>query len=152
MGQPSRRVTERLTHGRNYRRGRGTEHRRATLGTTRASGDRFLQGSVLGHRGVSGGTDDSRDVVAQLSVGDATFWVSDESPAHENFSPESLGGGTVRMLLIVDDPDRAMDRAKTAGATEVYAVAEARLAPRPGEGPVRPPLGDREAARTLAAT
>jgi PhnB protein len=39
-----------------------------------------------------GGTDDHEDIVAQLSVGGATFWVADESPAHANYSPESLGG------------------------------------------------------------
>ena len=71
-----------------------------------------------------GGTDEHPDVVAQLSVGDASFWVSDESPANANFSPESVGGGTVRMLLIVDDPDAAVDRAKAAGATEIYPVGE----------------------------
>jgi PhnB protein len=71
-----------------------------------------------------GGTDDNPDVVAQLSVGDASFWVSDESPPHANFSPESVGGGTVRMLLIVDDPDSAVERAKAAGATQVYPVDE----------------------------
>src|SRR5207249_4361278 len=51
-----------------------------------------------------GGTDENEAVVAQLSVGDATFWVADESPPHQNFSPESLGGSTTRMLLIADDP------------------------------------------------
>jgi PhnB protein len=71
-----------------------------------------------------GGTDEHPDVVAQLSVGDASFWISDESPANANFSPESVGGGTVRMLLIVDDPDAAVDRAKAAGATEIYPVGE----------------------------
>ena len=55
-----------------------------------------------------GGTEENRAVVAQLTVGDASFWVADESPAHENFSPESVGGGTVRMLLIVDDPEAAV--------------------------------------------
>jgi PhnB protein len=64
------------------------------------------------------------EIVAQLSVGDASFWVSDESPEHGNFSPESLGGSTTRMLLIVDDPDAAVARAVGAGATEVYPVAE----------------------------
>ena len=36
---------------------------------------------------------DSEDgkVVAQLAVGTSDFWVADESPAHQNFSPESLG-------------------------------------------------------------
>jgi hypothetical protein len=71
-----------------------------------------------------GGTDDQEDVVAQLSVGNASFWVADESPAHGNFSPESIGGGTVRMLLIVDDPQSVLDRAVTAGATEIYPVGE----------------------------
>jgi PhnB protein len=72
-----------------------------------------------------GGTDRHPDVVAQLTVGDASFWVADESPEHGNFSPESLGGGTVRMLLLADDPDAAIERAKAAGATEVYPVGEA---------------------------
>jgi PhnB protein len=71
-----------------------------------------------------GGADDSPELVAQLAVGDASFWVSDESPEHANYSPESLGGGTVRMLLVVDDPDAAVERAKAAGAREVYPVAE----------------------------
>lgn len=71
-----------------------------------------------------GGTDENQDVVAQLSVGNASFWVSDESPAHGNFSLESLGGGTVRMLLIVEDPDAMVARAVAAGAGEVYAVGE----------------------------
>ena len=72
-----------------------------------------------------GGTDDFPDVVAQLTVGTASFWVSDESPEHDNFSPETVGGGTVRLLLVVDDPDAAVARAVAAGATEVYPVGEA---------------------------
>jgi PhnB protein len=71
-----------------------------------------------------GGTDDHPAVVSQLSVGDSSFWVADESPEHANFSPESVGGGTVRMLLIVDDPDAAVDRAVAAGASEVHTVSE----------------------------
>jgi PhnB protein len=72
-----------------------------------------------------GGTEDNPAVVAQLSVGRSSFWVADESPPHANFSPESLGGGTVRMLLTADDPDAAVRRAVAAGATEVYPVGEA---------------------------
>jgi PhnB protein len=71
-----------------------------------------------------GGTDDSPEVVAQLSVGSASFWVSDEAPASANFSPESVGGGTVRMLLIVDDPSAALEQAKLAGAAGVYPVTD----------------------------
>jgi PhnB protein len=59
-------------------------------------------------------------IVAQLSIGeDATFWVADESPENFNFSPETVGGGTVRMLLLVDEPDAAITRAVDAGATLV---------------------------------
>jgi len=63
-------------------------------------------------------------VVARLSVEGAEFWVSDESPEHRNFSPETLGGGSVRMILSVADPDAAFARAISAGATEVYPVSE----------------------------
>lgn len=63
-------------------------------------------------------------IVVQLSVGEATFWVADESPPHANFSPETVGGGTVRMLLIVDDPDASIARAVAAGATEVYPASD----------------------------
>jgi PhnB protein len=62
-------------------------------------------------------------VVAQLSVGQADFWVADESPEHKNFSPETLGGGSVRMVMVVDDPDAAFDRAIAAGATQIWPVA-----------------------------
>lgn len=71
-----------------------------------------------------GGTDENPDVVAELTVGDSSFWVSDESPANKNFSPESLGGSTVRLLLVVDDPQSVVERAVALGAAEVVPVAE----------------------------
>jgi len=63
-------------------------------------------------------------VVARLSVGTAEFWVADESPEHQNFSPESLGGGTVRMVMVVEDPDASFDRAVASGAKVVTPVAD----------------------------
>ena len=69
--------------------------------------------------------DPSGAVVSRLSVEGAEFWVADESPAHLNFSPESLGGGTVRLILTVPDPDAMFARAVQAGASEVVAVQEA---------------------------
>ena len=63
-------------------------------------------------------------VVAQLAVDGAEFWVADESPDHLNFSPESLGGGTVRMVLITEDPDATFQRAVAAGATVVWPVED----------------------------
>jgi PhnB protein len=59
-------------------------------------------------------------VVAQLSVNGAEFWLADESPEHLNFSPETLNGGTVRIILTTDDPDAAYCRAVSAGATVVW--------------------------------
>src|SRR5690349_4331468 len=64
------------------------------------------------------------EVASRLRIGDAEFWVSDESPAHENFSPESLGGSTARMILMVADPDTAFERAIAAGARVIVPVAE----------------------------
>src|SRR5262245_36923284 len=63
--------------------------------------------------------------VARLSVAGAEFWVADESPEHLNFSPESLGGCSVRMLLIVEDPAAFCARAVAAGAKQVVPVGEA---------------------------
>jgi PhnB protein len=63
-------------------------------------------------------------VVAELSLGESSFWVADESPEHLNFSPESLGGGSVRMVFTVNDPDTAFDRAVAAGAAVVRPVAD----------------------------
>lgn len=61
-------------------------------------------------------------VVARLSIDGAEFWVADESPEHKNFSPETLGGGSVRIVLIKDNPDDAFERAVTAGAAIVWPV------------------------------
>jgi PhnB protein len=63
-------------------------------------------------------------VVCRLSVEGAEFWVADESPEHANYSPETLGGGTVRMILTVADPDAVFARAVAAGAREIVAVKE----------------------------
>jgi PhnB protein len=62
--------------------------------------------------------------VSRLSVGGAEFWLSDESPEHKNFSPETIGGCSVRLILTVADPDAVVARAIAAGAKEVYPVSE----------------------------
>jgi PhnB protein len=69
--------------------------------------------------------DPSGAVVATLAVDGAEFWVADESPEHQNFSPESLGGGTVRLILTVSDPDAMFARAVAAGARVVTAMTNA---------------------------
>src|SRR5260370_35948842 len=60
-------------------------------------------------------------VVAQLSIGGATFWVQQDSDS----SPEALGGRSpVRMILTADDPDAVFAQAVAAGATEVASITE----------------------------
>jgi PhnB protein len=71
-----------------------------------------------------GGTDEHEPVVAQLKVGETGFWVSDESPEHGSHSPESIGGSTVRLLLVVEEPGAVVERAVGLGATLHAPVAE----------------------------
>ena len=63
-------------------------------------------------------------VVAQLAIGTSQFWVADEAPEYKNFSPETLGGATTRMVLTVEDPDRVYTQAVAAGAEEVSPVED----------------------------
>ncbi len=63
------------------------------------------------------------EVVATLAVDGAQFRVADESPQHRNFSPETLSGGTVRMVLTVEDPDALFAQAVAAGAKVIRPVA-----------------------------
>jgi PhnB protein len=67
--------------------------------------------------------DPSAGVVARLSVGGAEFWLSDGQP--DESGAESLGGGSVRMILTVGDPDTVFAQALVAGASKVFPVGEA---------------------------
>ncbi len=67
---------------------------------------------------------DEGGTVARLSIDGAEFWLSDESPEHKNFSPQSLNGSSVRIILTVADPDSVFARAIAAGASQVYPVVE----------------------------
>ena len=63
-------------------------------------------------------------LVVRLSVDSAEFWVSGESPEGSSLSSEPLGGDSVRMILIVANPDALFARALKAGASEVFPVGE----------------------------
>jgi PhnB protein len=67
---------------------------------------------------------DGDDIVAQLAVGDAAFWVAAASPGAGRFSPTAIGGATGRTLLVVDDPTATVEQALAAGATETSPVAD----------------------------
>jgi PhnB protein len=63
------------------------------------------------------------DIVAQLGVGDAAFWVAGTSAAMKRLSPRAIEGATGRTLLVVDDPDRVVGQAVAAGARETSPVS-----------------------------
>ncbi len=64
------------------------------------------------------------DIVAQLAVGDAAFWVASASSSRKRYSPEAIGGATSRTLLVVDDPHAFLKQAVGAGATEASPIAD----------------------------
>lgn len=67
---------------------------------------------------------DGDDVVAQLVVGDAAFWVTAASSAMRRFSPTEIGGTTSRTLLVVEDPEQIVTQALAAGATQSSPVQD----------------------------
>jgi PhnB protein len=60
--------------------------------------------------------DGGRVVVAELAIGEATFWIQDE--------PDASGGGPIRMILALDDPRAVFAQALAAGAAEIAPVEE----------------------------
>jgi len=68
-------------------------------------------GATVLHR-VGGG----EDIVAQLAIGDAAFWVAAAGSAGPRRNPKAVGGATSRTLLVVDDPDAVFGQAVNAGA------------------------------------
>lgn len=82
------------------------------------------------YRNAFGATERSRlttptgQIVAELALDGQRFSVVDENPGAFNLSPQSLGGTSVRVSLIVDDPDAVAARAVAAGATELFPVAD----------------------------
>ncbi|HWI71254.1 MAG TPA: VOC family protein [Baekduia sp.] len=64
------------------------------------------------------------DLVAQLGVGDARFWVAGGSREMGRFVPEEIGGATARMLLVTEDPEGVVAAALAAGASAISEVAD----------------------------
>jgi PhnB protein len=65
---------------------------------------------------------EGNDLVARLSIEGSEFWISNGSS--EKPDKEPLGGGNVRMILTVPDPDAVFKQALSAGATEIFPVGE----------------------------
>ena len=71
---------------------------------------------------IAGNTDPDGSTVAELSIEGARIIVADASPKHGNYSPHDLSGVSVRIGLMVDNPDALAERAIAAGITTVYPV------------------------------
>lgn len=67
---------------------------------------------------------EGEEVVAQLDVDGAAFWVATTGSVPGRLVPRAAGGATGRVLLVMDDPDAASAAALAAGATEVSPVAD----------------------------
>lgn len=65
---------------------------------------------------------DGDQIVAQLAVGEAAFWVAAADPSMQRLSPRAINGSTSRTLLVVDDPDHVHEQAVRAGASETSPV------------------------------
>jgi PhnB protein len=63
-------------------------------------------------------------VVAEMAIDGLPFFIVDENPRAFNLSPKSLDGTTVRINLIVDDPDAVAAQAIGAGAREIFPVSD----------------------------
>ena len=63
-------------------------------------------------------------LVWRLSVDGAEFWLSGESANESNTDNQSLGGGSIRMILVVSDPEIIFNQALAAGATLVFPIGE----------------------------
>jgi uncharacterized glyoxalase superfamily protein PhnB len=61
-------------------------------------------------------TPPAADMVAQLKIDGAEFWVHPADDAIGNPSPAPAGATSVRLMLIVDDPDAVFNQAVGAGA------------------------------------
>jgi len=84
-----------------------------------AAGPSGAPGATVLHR-----VGEGDDIVAQLAVDGAAFWVASADQGRKRFSPQAIGGATSRTLLVVNDPDAVFERAVDAGAAPAAEVAD----------------------------
>jgi PhnB protein len=71
-------------------------------------------------------------LVIEFSVQGHRFAAVDENPSAFNVSPKSLGGTSVRLSLIVDDPDALANRFVAAGGRLIFPVGDQHYGMRQG--------------------
>jgi PhnB protein len=75
---------------------------------------------------------EGENIFAELEIEGARIFVAMEWVEGRNFSPTHLGGTSVRIDFLCDDPDAVHARALAAGATEVEPVQDHEVGPRMG--------------------
>jgi PhnB protein len=60
--------------------------------------------------------------MAKVSIGNSVFWVGDEEAEYGNYSPATIGGSPVRMILTTPDPETIFDKAVNSGAIQICPV------------------------------
>ena len=81
----------------------------------------FYKTAFGAHELVRYDTPDGR-LIARIAIDGAELWLGDEEPEFNNFSPNTIGGSGVRIVLTVNDPDTIFTRAVQAGATQLCPV------------------------------
>lgn len=104
-------------------------------------------GAIVLHR-----VGEGEDIVAQLAIGNAAFWVARAGPAGRRVHREAVGGATGRTLLVVDDPMRSSARRSPQAPPPLPSQPTNTAGALPGARPVRPSLGNRSSPGRLAAT
>jgi PhnB protein len=60
-------------------------------------------------------------LVVKFTIDGAGFWISSDADSQDSTSP---GGGPIRMIITVTDPDAFFAQALKAGAAEIFPVGE----------------------------
>lgn len=108
-----------------------------TVSDARAAVDFYK--TAFGATEVSRQTTPSGQLIVELSLAGERFFAVDENPAAHNVSPATLRGTSVRLSLVVDDPDALWERAVAAGARVVFPIADQPYGMR--QGRVADPAG-----------
>jgi PhnB protein len=71
-------------------------------------------------------------LIIEMSIDGERFYAVDENPSAFNVRPTTLGGTSVRMSLIVEDPDAVVERPVAAGGKLIFPVADQPYGMRQG--------------------
>ena len=83
--------------------------------------------------------DNGKIIITEISLGDAKFYLSDESGDTGNISPKKAKGTTIRLELTVPDPDAVVKQAEAFGAKVIFPVADHDYGYR--QGRIEDPFG-----------